>query len=221
MTSITVHLLRHGEVHNPDRVLYGRLEGFGLSELGQQMAERIAEYFLERRQITGRLPVYLGSSPLQRAQETAAPLAKALNLPVNVDDRLLEAENRFEGLSNVKRQLRYPHYWPLLRNPMKPSWGEPYRDQVARMVAGIHEAHAQAYTLGGDGAEAVLVSHQLPIWVTRLAAESAPLWHDPRQRECSLTSLTSFNFESGVLAGVDYSEPNEDLLAHAANLPGA
>lgn len=221
MTTITVHLLRHGEVFNPDRVLYGRLEGYGLSPLGQQMADRMAEYFVERQQITGKLPVYLGSSPLQRAQETAQPTAEALNLPIHTDERLLEAENSFEGLSRVKSHLKNPKWWPLLLNPFRPSWGEPYREQVKRMVGAIHHAHAQAYALGGDGAEAVLVSHQLPIWVTRLAAEGMPLWHDPRKRECTLTSLTSFNFTSGYLHGVDYSEPNEALLEHAANLPGA
>ncbi|MFC0583067.1 histidine phosphatase family protein [Micrococcoides hystricis] len=221
MTSITVHLLRHGEVHNPDRVLYGRLPGFGLSELGEQMAERIADYFVDRQRMTGKLPVVVGSSPLQRAQETATPLAERLGLPIRTDERLLEAENQFEGLSNVKSRLKDPRLWPLLRNPFRPSWGEPYRAQVARMVKAIHEAHAQAYAAGGDGAEAVLVSHQLPIWVTRLAAEGAPLWHDPRQRECTLTSLTSFGFESGRLARVDYAEPNAELLKHAANLPGA
>jgi broad specificity phosphatase PhoE len=222
MPVATVHLVRHGEVHNPDRVLYGRIPGFGLSELGQRMASNVADWFAQQAVSTGRAPALLVSSPLQRAQETAAPIGTALGLDIGTDERVLEATNRFEGLSGVAGQLRRPRYWPLLVNPFRPSWGEPYRDQVARMAEAIQDLRDRAVDQDGPGAEAIIVSHQLPIWVTRLSVEGRPLWHDPRQRECTLTSITSLHFEAGrTVPRVEYREPNAALLSQASSLPGA
>ena len=223
MPLATVHLVRHGEVHNPEGVLYGRLPEFHLSELGRRMADQMAAHF-EKRRSDGANIVYLAASPLVRAQETAQPLGTALGLPVHTEERILEAENRFEGMSRVKSRLRNPRYWPLLTNPLRPSWGEPYSDQVARVMAAVQFARTRALELGGgaDGpVEAVLVSHQLPIWVTRLAAEHRRLWHDPRQRECTLTSVTSLDFSGSDITRVRYEEPCADLLPGAANIPGA
>lgn len=222
MPLATVHLVRHGEVHNPDRVLYGRISGYGLSELGRRMASDLGGWFAGESRASGRTPVLLVSSSLQRARETAAPLGRALSLEPGVDDRFIEATNHFEGASRVSRQLWKPRHWPFLLNPLRPSWGEPYRSQVARMAEGITHLRDRALDLGGEGAEAVVVSHQLPIWVTRLSAEGRPLWHDPRQRECTLTSVTSLHFERGrAVPRVQYREPNAALLAQASNLPGA
>jgi broad specificity phosphatase PhoE len=218
--TVTVHLVRHGEVHNPEKVLYGRLPGFGLSDLGQQMADGIADYFAQRAD-RGQPVHLLAASPLQRAQETIAPLAGRLGLPVTIEDRVLEAENAFEGLSNIKRHLRTPQYWALLRNPFRPSWGEPYKHQVERVLQAVKDLADRALADHGDGAEAVIVSHQLPIWVTRLWAEQRPLWHDPRQRECTLTSVTSLRIGPTGVESVSYTEPNRELSRQALALPGA
>lgn len=86
-----VHVVRHGEVHNPEGVLYGRRDGYHLSELGRKMADRVAEHLADH-DIT-----YVVASPLERAQETAMPVAKSHGLPLNTDDRLIEAANVFEG----------------------------------------------------------------------------------------------------------------------------
>ncbi len=218
MVATTVHLLRHGEVHNPTGVLYGRLDGFRLSERGRAMAEMVAAHLAgesggERRDIT-----VVTASPLQRAQETAGPIAAAFDLPIGVDANLLEAINQFEGLTFGvgDGSLRHPRHWPLLRNPFRPSWGEPYRVQVDRMLAAVDTAREAA-----RGHEALLVSHQLPIWVTRRALENRRLWHDPRRRECSVASLTSLRFEDDRLVGIDYSEPAGALLPGVAGVPGA
>ncbi|MBM6620087.1 histidine phosphatase family protein [Micrococcaceae bacterium RIT802] len=220
MPAATVHLLRHGEVHNPDQVLYGRLPEFHLSELGRTMAERAADYFSAQREAGAKI-VHLAASPLIRAQETARPTSEALGLEISTDERIIEAENHFEGLSGVKGHLTRPRHWPYLVNPLRPSWGEPYRAQVERMMAAVKDHRDRAVSLGGPGAQAVLVSHQLPIWVTRLAAENKHLWHDPRRRQCTLASITSLDFEGERLVAVRYTEPCADLLANAANIPGA
>ncbi len=112
--TVSVHLVRHGEVLNPDKVLYGRLPGFGLSPLGQQMAQELAEGW-------ETTPEILVSSPLQRAQETIAPLAEKFRMDVRTEQRVLEAENKFQGLSNMRNQLRSPKLWPLILNPFRPS----------------------------------------------------------------------------------------------------
>ena len=216
----TVHLLRHGEVFNPERKLYGRIPGYGLSELGFAMADGAGKYFAEHQENGGRI-VRLVASPLLRAQQTAAPTAAALDLEIITDDRVIEAGNKLEGLSKVASQLKQPKYWPLLVNPFKPSWGEPYVLQVARMRQAMAEHLAAAVDAHGEGSEIVIVSHQLPIWVTRRDAEGKALFHDPRKRECTLASITSFDFDAGELKDVRYTEPCPELLAGAANIPGA
>jgi len=198
-----VHLMRHGEVFNPEGILYGRLPDFHLSELGRKMAERGAEFF------AGRDVAHVVASPLERAQETAAPIAARHELAVATDGRLIEAANFFEGkrFSVGDGVLKRPAVWPKLYNPFRPSWGEPYKEQVARVRAALEAARDNAL-----GREAVCVSHQLPIWVSRLAAEHKQLWHDPRKRECSLASVTSFVYVGTQLVGVEYHEPSKDLL---------
>ena len=221
MPQATVHLLRHGEVYNPDGVLYGRLPEFHLSGLGQDMARMLAEHF-SARVAQGANIVHLVASPLTRAQETAQPIAEALNLAITTEDRIIEASNYFEGLHVNRGEILRPKHWRMLRNPFRPSWGEPYKDQAARVIAAVQDARLRAIELGGEGAEAILVSHQLPIWATRLSAEGKPLWHDPRKRECTLTSVTSLVFDDdGNLLRVEYSEPAAALLPGASSTPGA
>jgi broad specificity phosphatase PhoE len=208
-----VHLLRHGEVFNPRKILYGRLPGYHLSELGRTMADRAAAFF------AGRDVVTLTASPLERAQETAEPIATALKgLPIGRDERLIEAGNVFEGqpFGVGDGVLRHPRSWPHLRNPFLPSWGEPYAELAARMGAAIDDAREKS-----AGHEAVLVSHQLPIWIARLAAEGRRFVHDPRRRECSLASVTSLEFEGAVLVATSYAEPSHDLLPGAQKVSGA
>ncbi len=196
--TIVVHLLRHGEVENPDQIIYGRLPGYHLSANGQSMARAAEDFFADR-------PVgALFSSPLERALETARPVAERLGLPVVIDERLIEPWNHFEGLrfGVGDGSLRRPAHWPHLINPFLPSWGEPYRQIVARMLAVMAAARVAA-----GGAEAVCVSHQLPIWVTRRHVERRPLWHNPMTRQCALGSVTSFSYAGDRIAGVSYTVP--------------
>jgi broad specificity phosphatase PhoE len=193
-----VHLLRHGEVDNPRGIIYGRLPGYHLSANGRAMAEAAADYFAERDVVA------VFCSPLERAQETATPVAERLGLPIVTDDRLIESWNHFEGLKFAVGDgaLRQPSYWPRLVNPFRPSWGEPYREVAARMLAAMETAREAA-----AGREAVCVTHQLPIWVTRRAAEGKRLWHNPAMRECAVGSVTSFTYSGDRLAGVAYTVP--------------
>jgi broad specificity phosphatase PhoE len=202
--SSTVHVARHGEVENPQKILYGRQPGWRLSTRGQQMAQVLGEW--SKGIDLGALHV----SPLQRAQETAAPIAKAHGIEITTDERLIEAGNIFEGKSFEPGSgiLKHPTAWRHLYNPWKPSWGEPYDEQINRMFAAIFAAHKAA-----NGKDAIVVSHQLPIWITRSAIEGRSMLHDPRKRECTLASVTSIHFDDeGVISGLSYSEPAAHLL---------
>lgn len=203
MSVTVIHLLRHGKVHNPDDILYGRLPGFALAASGRAMAAGVADH------LAGCDISYLAASSLQRAQQTAAPLASGFGLGIVTDDRLIEAANEFEGLSvglNGKT-LGNPRTWLKLRDPLLPSWGEPYLQIAHRMLAAIYTAVQAA-----DGHQAVLVSHQLPIVTVRRYLQGRRLWHDPRRRACSVASLTSLSFTDGVFTGSSYAEP----VAHIA-----
>jgi len=206
-------MLRHGEVENPTRILYGRLPGFKLSTLGEQMA-KAATSALSGRDVTR---VY--ASPLERAIQTAEPIAQQFDLPIEIDERLIESANFFEGtrVGVGDGALRDPRNWWVLRDPFSPSWGEAYSSIAQRMYAMLQAARTAA-----EGHEAVCVSHQLPIWTLRRWMERKRLWHDPRKRQCGLASLTSFHFEGATLTGIGYSEPAAHLVtSHARTAKGA
>ena len=194
-----VHLVRHGEVENPQRILYGRLPDYHLSAAGREMAEKTARV-LSTRDIT-----YIVSSPLERAQETAAPIAVTTGLDIALDGRLIEPANAFQGqrFGVGDGALKDPRNWLKLYNPFQPSWGEPYKDIADRMLEAVSAARSAA-----RGHEAVAISHQLSIWTLRLQLEGRRLWHDPRKRQCGLASVTSLVYDDDDrLIEIDYSEP--------------
>lgn len=204
MTTI-VHLVRHGEVHNPQKILYGRLPGYRLSERGHNMAHATAA------ELADHDVTYLAASPLQRAQETAQPFARRLGLEVITDEDLLEAGNQLEGrhIKGVRSELWNPRLWPLLRNPSIPSWGEPYTEIRDRMWDAINRAREAAC-----GHEAVMVSHQLPIVMIQRDTLGLPLAHNPAARQCELASVTSLVFgglDDSELTDVYYAEPAQEI----------
>ena len=83
----TVHVLRHGEVFNPEKILYGLQQGWHLSDRGHEMAGAVAEW--SKQFSIGAIH----ASPLQRAQETATPVARIHGLDIKTDERLIEATN--------------------------------------------------------------------------------------------------------------------------------
>ncbi len=215
MVTRQLHLVRHGEVFNPDRVLYGRLPGYRLSELGHQMAALAADDLAGRDRVMARLI----ASPLQRTQESAAPIAAALNLPVALDERVMEPRNAFEGkpMRGADSALKNPANWRYLINPFQPSWGEPYRSIASRMRAAMTDAMESAE---GD---VVVVSHQLPIWMVHRDVHRERLFHDPRSRRCALSSITTLELvdparpERGFVE-VGYVDPAESLSAGALDV---
>lgn len=202
--SQTIHVMRHGEVENPEKILYGRQSGWHLSERGKEMAKTVADW--TKKFNLGAIH----ASPLERAQETALPIAKEHGLQIGTDQRLIEAANIFEGkkFELGSGVLKHPTSWWHLRNPWRPSWGEPYEEQINRMLAAVFYARDKA-----GGKDALVVSHQLPIWILRSAIENRKLLHDPRKRICSLASVTSLHLDDeGVIQDISYHEPAKHLL---------
>jgi broad specificity phosphatase PhoE len=200
----TIHFVRHGEVYNPEKILYGLQPGWRLSDRGLEMAHAVAEW--SKTLNLGAIH----SSPLQRAQETSAPIIANHDLKLTTDSNLIEARNIFEGkkFELGSGVLRHPKSWRHLWNPWRPSWGEPYTELISRMLKGLFAARDAA-----SGKDAICVSHQLPIWILRSAIEGRRLLHDPRKRECSLASVTSFELNTdGMISAVSYSEPAKHLL---------
>jgi broad specificity phosphatase PhoE len=196
--------VRHGEVENPDGVLYGRIEGFGLSARGHRMAELAAE------SLAGHDIRAVIASPLQRTRESAAPWVSRFALDLDVDDRLIEPTNAFEGI-NMRRDLpRRPDLWRHLRNPRTPSWGEPFLSVQARMMAAIADHWEQV-----DGGEVVLVSHQMPIVMVARTVAGQSLAHNPSKRRCALSSITTLERRGDAFVEVSYAEPAAALLADA------
>ncbi|MCU1415891.1 MAG: histidine phosphatase family protein [Schumannella sp.] len=212
MPADLIHLVRHGEVHNPEGVLYGRIEGFHLSERGHRMAAAAAA------SLSGHPITALHASPLQRTQESAAPWAEGFGLEIHNDARLIEPANMFEGY-NIRRELRRrPWLARFLVNPRKPSWGEPFISIQGRMMAAVADIHSTT-----ERGEAVIVSHQLPIWMVARTVQRKPLATDPRRRRCSLSSITTIAWRPttegfGDFVEVDYQEPAQDLLADSIDL---
>jgi broad specificity phosphatase PhoE len=198
-----IHLVRHAEVHNPDGILYGRIPGYHLSELGFRMADVAAE------SLAGHPITALYASPLQRTQESAAPWSERFGQPIQTDDRLIEPTNWFEG-KRMRTAAKHPASWPRLANPFRPGWGEPYTQVLARMLAAIQDARASV-----EGGEVVLVSHQMPIVMVQRHVAGRGLMHNPSRRRCSLSSVTTLAARDGKFVEVGYAEPAKALLAGA------
>lgn len=199
---VRVHLIRHGEVENPAGVVYGRLPGFFLSDRGRRQAEAAAAALRASGAEVGRII----SSPLERARESAAPLAEAFGLGIETNDAFLEATSRLQGRAyDVSLAiLAHPEAWRFLLNPARPSWGEPYRDVLARMLRGIRDLTVASDASGRDVA---IVSHQLPIWMVSRHASGKPLIHDPRKRRCAHSSITTVEVDGPVVRHVRYLDP--------------
>lgn len=207
MPADRIHLIRHGEVYNPEGILYGRLPHFRLSDFGHQMAEAAALDLKNQKRRVSRIV----SSPLLRARESAEHIQNVFKAEIEIDERLIEPHNIFEGYRMTPRTVAIrSNLFFHMRNPFKPSWGEPFAEIAHRVLAAMREAASQ--TSDGD---VVIVSHQAVIVMAQRAIAGKRLYHDPRKRRCSLSSITSFEVRGQEFIEVDYREPALSLEQQA------
>jgi broad specificity phosphatase PhoE len=81
------------------------------------------------------------------------------------------------------------------------------------MLAAMDEAYESV-----DSGEVVMVSHQLPIWTVHRQVAGVGLAHSPRNRRCSLCSVTTFQRTGTEWSEVAYVEPAAELLNGAVDL---
>jgi broad specificity phosphatase PhoE len=175
------------------------------------MAQAAADDLLSRSRPVGALI----ASPLQRAQQSSDPVARVFGLEARLDDRVIEPENRFEGkrMSGRDGALRDIRNWAYLVNPWEPSWGEPFSSIVTRMLHAMNDAWEST-----DGGDAVIVSHQLPIWMVHRRVAGKSLSHDPRRRRCALSSITTFERRGSRFVEVEYRDPAAGLAVQATDV---
>ena len=214
MQATTIHFVRHGEVHNPDHILYERLPGFHLSDRGRRMAGATARYLAANPQTNTAAAIY--SSPLDRTRETAQAILTALNetraarneepLELVTDQRIIEAGNNFRGtrIGHGEGALWRNGNWKLVTNLWKPSWGESYRQIAARV-----SAFAQEKVGEHAGQQIIVVSHESPIWSYRHLLETGHPEHNMLLRHTALASVTSITYDSqtGNVMSITYVDP--------------
>jgi broad specificity phosphatase PhoE len=191
-----VHLVRHGEVENPHGVSYGRLPGYQLSATGVKQIKITGDYL---RSVCGDLRAF-HTSPLERAQESAAILAERLDEAPTVEPNLIEIASWRDGLPRRVAPLTYLRRF---LDPQARAVSERPREVVQRMRDVVHRALALTEATA-DGS-AVLVSHQAPIWFARVAFERADAlgrhllgvapWLLPDSR-CDVASVTTLCFDA-------------------------
>lgn len=205
MQATTIHFVRHGEVENPNHVLYERLPGFHLSARGVRMARATAQYIATVPQMRGISAIY--SSPLERTQETAQQIASALQIgPIILDKRLIEAENNFRGkrIGYGEGALWKNNNWKLVSNLWKPSWGESYKSIAARVGD-----FAREQVKNHPGEQIVAVTHESPIWSYRHLLETGHSEHNMLLRKTALASITSITYDCANMnvLSITYVDP--------------
>jgi len=181
---MTVFLVRHGEVENPDRVVYADMPGFGLSRRGKAEAAAAAEL------LAGSSVAAIYSSPLQRAQETAAAIARACEVPVTTREDLTEwlVARRWKGVTWEDLPTAFPgELEAYLEHPTDLPFAEESIPDLGERVASAARQLASAH----PGEHIVLVSHQDPIQAGRLVLRGLPLTelHLNRPGHCDVLRL--------------------------------
>ncbi len=151
-----LHLVRHGQVENPEKVVYGRQLGWHLSARGRKEAEAVARHLADRP----LQRVY--TSPLERAKETAEIVAAAWRCPAEARDDLLESQlcAPWEGLS--WREVRWRDVRGWMRYLTRPHEIREVPETLRALAARMEDALA-AIVAAHPGGEAVVVSHGDPI----------------------------------------------------------
>lgn len=153
--STLVLLVRHGQTPTTGKLLPGRATGLHLSDVGHRQAATAAERLSVMRKVDA---VY--ASPLERARETAAPIARAVGQKVAIDKGLLECDFGDWTGAALSKLMKLPEWTTVQRSPSTfrfPS-GESFTEMQTRMVSTLDRLCAKH-----RGETIVCVSHADPI----------------------------------------------------------
>lgn len=157
-----VHLMRHGEVENPDHIVYADLQQFGLSRNGEAQAREAAGYLAD-------CPIRaVLSSPLTRAIQTARAIAAPHEIDIEIVDDLIEfgLSARWRGLRWEELDDRFPgEVAAYLEHP----WDLPFSPESLEEMADRMETAIVSRQLANSNGDLVVVSHQDPVQAARLS----------------------------------------------------
>lgn len=184
MQPMRIHLVRHGHVHNPREIVYAALPGFHLSADGRRQADAVAD------RLRARPIVRIVSSPLDRAIETASPLAERFGLPITVDLDLTEWRmlDRWAGHTWEALSATFPgEVDAYLSDPTNLDFTDESLGDLAERCAFAVLRHA---TPDGD---TVFVSHQDPVeaLTRRLTSSTLDNFHTNKPAHGDVRSLVS------------------------------
>lgn len=189
-----IHMIRHGEVENPDHLVYASLPGFDLSDLGRDQARLTARYL-------GRAPIVaVWSSPLERALRTAEPLAARLGQAVHVDPDVAEWAllDRWQGVSWEDLPTAFPgELEAYLQHPIDLEFSPESLDQLATRVSGSLRALHATYPHG----DVAVVSHAGPVRAATMALTGTTLaaYWDSEPGHASVTTFLPRSDQSWVV----------------------
>ena len=154
-TSTLVLLVRHAATPTTGKVLPGRARGLHLSDEGRRQADAVAARLMAMPRIAA---VY--SSPLERARETAAAIARGRRLAVRVERGLLECDFGAWTGASLRRLSRTREWAVVQRHPsgFRFPGGESFVEMQARIAGAVHRLAARH-----PGRAIVAVSHADPI----------------------------------------------------------
>lgn len=175
----TIYLIRHAEAYNSEHIIYGNLPGFDLSKVGYFQAQKLKEYFKDKK------IAHIFSSTLLRARKTARIISDG-KIPISFSKKIVEADYKgWEGLPAKERDINELRVYA--EKPSELKIGETVYDIEKRMIEAI-EKWVKQY----QGKNIIVVSHGDPVTITKLHYEgkSFDLLNKVETKNASITSLT-------------------------------
>lgn len=158
-----IFFVRHGEVDNPDKVMYGRLPGFPLSQNGRNQITKTAQ-FLSEENISA---IY--SSPLLRTKQTAEIISEILYLPINYSEEILEVRTSLQEKTFSYVAAHFPKMNVYISVKNNPS------DETIENIAKRMQKFVDKIIKKHKGKNIVVVGHGDPIMIFKANKEKLPM----------------------------------------------
>ena len=193
----TIHFVRHGEVENPERIAYGRMPGFHLSNNGKKKAKKVGEFFSSKK-----IPI-IYTSPLERTFQTANITSDSFSSPPKV-------VHKYELIEFDAKKWQSLPLDELYQNKYFESFSNDVDSKIVPENLNALARRMENFTLDicakHKGEEVICVSHEYPIIVLKLKLEKKPLT-DSKNLLISTGSINSLIFDDNCdLVETSYTE---------------